>query len=187
MSSRHTCRCFRLGQFWEDCRTTRTLSVWSMPKGAFCPFWTMRHDLPVWIAGTRTEPEPYIEMITVIKKVSWRRLWSPRPRTRPLYQKSSKAMATMPGQAANLPGFFLSWRLFFWEMFSWQDDQEQDGRLGISVLEQLKPQLAWVEIAEVRWSLELSSLASRPDAWWAHLNTLMRWPILWQEQQFHRS
>lgn len=65
----------------------------------------------------------------------------------------------------------------FREMFSWQDYQEQDGRLGISVLEQPKPQLAWVEMAEVRWSLELSSLASRPDAWWAHLNTLMRWPI----------
>ena len=113
------------------------------------------------------------------KKVSWRRLWSPRPRTRLLYQKSSKAMGTMPGQAANLPRFFLSWRLFFWEMFSWQDYQEQDGRLGISVLEQPKRQLAWVEMAEVRWSLELSSLASRPDAWWAHLNTLMRWPIPW--------
>ena len=69
MPSRHTCRCFRLGKFWKDCRTTRTLSVWSMPKGAFCPFWTMRHDLCVcWIAGMRTEPEQYIHMITVIKK-----------------------------------------------------------------------------------------------------------------------
>lgn len=68
MPSRHTCRCFRLGKFWKDCRTTRTLSVWSMPKGAFCPFWTMRHDLCVWIAGIRTEPEQYIDMIPVIKK-----------------------------------------------------------------------------------------------------------------------
>lgn len=47
------------------------------------------------------------------KKVSWRRLWSPRPRTRLLYQKSSKAMGTMPGQAANLPRFFSFMEAFF--------------------------------------------------------------------------